>query len=114
MKDHFRTAGNVLYADVLSRPDGRSKGCGIVEFETAEQSLKAISLLSNSELDGRFINVREDREDPESAGTGQMLPPGSRGTKRAAAPMGTMGRRCYVGNLSWRTGWQDLKVGLFQ
>ena len=42
---------------------GRSKGCGIVEFESATEALAAISSLSNSELQGRHILVREDREE---------------------------------------------------
>lgn len=43
--------------------DGRSKGCAIVEFETAEEAGDAILNLQNSSLDGREIWVREDRED---------------------------------------------------
>ena len=32
LKDHFKAAGNVTRADVMTGSDGRSKGCGIVEF----------------------------------------------------------------------------------
>ena len=37
LKDHFKQAGDVLYADVLTSGDGRSRGCGVVEFATADQ-----------------------------------------------------------------------------
>lgn len=29
LKDHFAQAGNVLYANVMAGPDGRSKGCAL-------------------------------------------------------------------------------------
>lgn len=32
LKDHMRSAGNVIRADVIVGPDGRSKGLGTVEF----------------------------------------------------------------------------------
>lgn len=32
LKDHMRHAGNVLRADIIVGPDGRSKGLGTVEF----------------------------------------------------------------------------------
>lgn len=62
LKDHFRGAGSVRYADVM-RDGERSKGCGIVEYDSPAEALHAISTLSNSTLDGRVITVREDRED---------------------------------------------------
>ncbi|CAN0335899.1 unnamed protein product, partial [Discosporangium mesarthrocarpum] len=32
LKDHMRQAGQVLHADVFMNSDGRSKGCGVVEY----------------------------------------------------------------------------------
>jgi hypothetical protein len=33
LKDHMRGAGgDVLHADVMTLPGGRSKGCGVVEY----------------------------------------------------------------------------------
>lgn len=55
-------AGNVVFADVLTTPNGRSKGCGIVEYATREEAERAIEELNNVELDGRPVFVREDRE----------------------------------------------------
>jgi len=42
---------------------GRSKGWGIVEFETPDEAIKAVNELNGTELGGRRIAVREDRED---------------------------------------------------
>lgn len=36
LKDFFKQAGNVTYASVSQRPDGTSKGCGVVQFDTTE------------------------------------------------------------------------------
>ena len=65
LKDHFRQAGNVIHASIMEERPGRSKGCGIVEFESPEEAVAAIESLNDSELDGRPIQVREDREDKE-------------------------------------------------
>mmetsp|Transcript_4109 Transcript_4109/g.13289 ORF Transcript_4109/g.13289 Transcript_4109/m.13289 type:complete len:299 (-) Transcript_4109:642-1538(-) len=121
LKDHFRQAGEVVHADVMQH-DGRSKGCGIVAFATAQEAANAIATLGETELDGRTIFVREDRE----AAAPRGLPaPGT----RAPAPAGKFyggglpaprspalaggaaagGSRVYVGNLSWHTSWQSLK-----
>lgn len=104
LKDHFKAAGHVVHADVLYDADGQSKGCGIVEFESPADALRAISLLSNSNLDDRVIVVREDREDP-AVGSGHRAP------KRAqSTPAGTGdGTQIVVHGLPYRMAWQDLK-----
>lgn len=140
LKDHMRDAGDVQYAKVLQDRDGRSKGCGIVEFTTVEGAKDAIEKLTDTELKGRKIFVREDREDGKrGGGPGGDRPPrkeednnggdnkaadkgeaseggaapssssgggGRRGGDREAPAAGT---QLFVGNLSWETGWQDLK-----
>ena len=64
LKDHFKRGGaNVTRADVISGPDGRSKGFGIVEFSTPREAAIAIATFNDTTLDGRQIFVREDRED---------------------------------------------------
>lgn len=91
LKDHMKSVGDVIRADVLTSYDGRSKGCGIVEFASAEEAQKAVDELNNTELMGRQIFVREDREQGTGGGEdGQS-------------------KRVYVGNLSWDVAWQDLK-----
>jgi RNA recognition motif-containing protein len=61
--------------------DGRSKGCGIVEFERPEDAAAAILKLHDSLLGGRPLCVREDREDRDLVG---VLPDrGDRGGRAA-------------------------------
>eukprot|EP00240_Pyramimonas_obovata_P004077 CAMPEP_0118932430 /NCGR_PEP_ID=MMETSP1169-20130426/10209_1 /TAXON_ID=36882 /ORGANISM="Pyramimonas obovata, Strain CCMP722" /LENGTH=370 /DNA_ID=CAMNT_0006875087 /DNA_START=76 /DNA_END=1188 /DNA_ORIENTATION=- len=114
LKDHFRQVGNVVYAEVLSEASGRSRGCGIVEFEHAEEALKAISTLSNSNLDGRSILVREDREDRDLRGGKPVASSGKFGGAggaggRGAAGGASQGTTVMVQNLPWSVSWQGLK-----
>ncbi|CAG9464066.1 unnamed protein product [Pedinophyceae sp. YPF-701] len=62
LKDAFSGCGNVVYSAVAKRGT-RSKGWGIIEFELPEEAAKAVAELNGTELDGRPIVVREDRED---------------------------------------------------
>ncbi|KAF1793248.1 Nucleotide-binding alpha-beta plait domain [Phytophthora cactorum] len=102
LKDHMKKAGTVVHADVLELANGRSKGCGLVEYATEEEAAKAIAELNNTELEGRLIFVREDRE-PEGGSISKFA-------KRASAPRGSgESRQLYVGNLPWDTNWQQLK-----
>lgn len=75
--------------------NGRSKGCGLVEYSTEGEARYAIRSLHDTEIDGRKIFVREDREAPTASTSTNT-------TK-------TTGCRVYVGNLSWTVKWQDLK-----
>ncbi|KAI9725163.1 MAG: hypothetical protein M1828_003505 [Chrysothrix sp. TS-e1954] len=119
LKDFMRQAGEVLFADVLLLPNGMSKGCGIVEYATRDQAQEAVNTLSNSELMGRLVYVREDRE-AEPRFTGPAPPPARGGYDGGmgrgggygggyGAPSGGGGRQLYVANLPYTVGWQDLK-----
>lgn len=136
LKDHMRDAGEVQYAKILQDREGRSKGCGIVEFTEVEGAKDAIEKLTDSELKGRKIFVREDREDGKRGGGGGGGEGGERaprpnrggGGDRAASGGGggdgdkddsqgggepgtepEPGSQLFIGNLSWETGWQELK-----
>ncbi|KAI4644510.1 hypothetical protein J4E93_006415 [Alternaria ventricosa] len=120
LKDFMRQAGEVLFADVLLLPNGMSKGCGIVEYATREQAQNAVASLSNQNLMGRLVYVREDREaEPRFSAPG-----GGRGDFGGGMPRGGgfgggfggnpaagggAGRQVYVANLPYNVGWQDLK-----
>lgn len=99
LKDHFRGAGNVLHADVMMYDDGTSKGCGIVEFETPSEALRAISLFSNSVLYGQAIIVREDREESLAVG----------GSHAKMDMDASDGNHVVIHGLPYRMAWQDLK-----
>ncbi|KAL3914052.1 MAG: hypothetical protein SGARI_000331 [Bacillariaceae sp.] len=100
LKDHMKPAGDVVFAEVITEHNGRSKGCGIVQYATEEEAQQAIATLAHTELKGRNIFVREDRE----GGTG-----GHGGHGRSHAFAGSGNPSVYVWNLSYDTSWQDLK-----
>lgn len=107
LKDHMRSAGDVRRADVICEHNGRSKGCGIVEFETEEGAQKAIETLTHTELRGRTIFVREDREGSGSEGKGGHRP--RHIGANSMNPNQTNNNSVYVWNLSYDVSWQDLK-----
>ncbi|KAI4197672.1 MAG: hypothetical protein LQ348_002117 [Seirophora lacunosa] len=101
----FVTAGEVLFADV------------IVEYATRDQAQQAVNTLSNQNLMGRLVYVREDREaeprftGPPSAGAGYHGGPPARGgySGSMGGPPSGGGRQVFVNNLPYNVGWQDLK-----
>jgi RNA recognition motif-containing protein len=89
LKDHFKQAGNVIRADVLTDSStNKSKGCGLIEMSSSAEAQTAISELNDTELRGRLIFVREDREAEAADDDAAKL---------------------YVGNLAWSVQWQNLK-----
>lgn len=100
-------AGNVVFADVLTTPNGRSKGCGIVEYATHEEAQKAVEKLSNLELEGRQIYVREDREvEPKFNARPGVPPVAGAGRPVSSTPEGA---QIFVTNLPYSIRWQELK-----
>ena len=123
LKDHFKQCGNVVRADVLEEAGGRSKGCGLVEFALAEEAQLAITTLNDTELKGRTIFVREDREvasagpriggggissSSNNHGLGGSGHASNSGSSNGASGAG-IGTRVFVGNLSWDLTWPQLK-----
>ncbi|KAL8713892.1 MAG: hypothetical protein Q9220_002038 [cf. Caloplaca sp. 1 TL-2023] len=131
LKDFMRQAGEVLFADVLLLPNGMSKlltWYRIVEYATRDQAQQAVNTLSNQNLMGRLVYVREDREaeprftgPPPARGGYEAGPPrGGYGGSHAPSgpPSGGGGRQIFVNNphdadrssqLPYNVGWQDLK-----
>jgi len=121
--------GGVEFADVLIDYNGRSKGCGIVEFASNEEAKRAVKELQGFDFDGREIFLREDREPTRRTNGGRGRGGrgrgrGGRGRGGRGAPRGgprggsirktttrpqreetggDTGRQVYVGNLSWTT-----------
>eukprot|EP00339_Tiarina_fusa_P005832 CAMPEP_0117052736 /NCGR_PEP_ID=MMETSP0472-20121206/36455_1 /TAXON_ID=693140 ORGANISM="Tiarina fusus, Strain LIS" /NCGR_SAMPLE_ID=MMETSP0472 /ASSEMBLY_ACC=CAM_ASM_000603 /LENGTH=266 /DNA_ID=CAMNT_0004767481 /DNA_START=98 /DNA_END=894 /DNA_ORIENTATION=+ len=59
LKDHFRVAGDVVFASVSVDPaTGESKGHGIVQFETTEMARNAIDVMRDHPLNGSQLYVR--------------------------------------------------------
>jgi RNA recognition motif-containing protein len=105
LKEHMWAVGNVVHAEIITEPNGRSKGCGIVEYSTEMEALQAISSMTHTELKGRNIFVREDRE---GSGGNMMGACGSSSQNHHYLGTG-MNSSVYVWNLSYDTSWQDLK-----
>jgi RNA recognition motif-containing protein len=70
LKDHFRVAGNVVFASVSAGIDpttGKPKGHGIVQFETTAEAQNAIKIMRDHPLEGSALFVRADiQEDNRS------------------------------------------------
>lgn len=113
LKDHMIQAGDVLRADVITGYDGRSKGCGIVEYATAEEASGSVAALNNTDLMGRQIFVREDREasrgNYNKGGEGGGGGGGGNNARGEREPCLEGGKSVYVGNLAYEVAWQDLK-----
>lgn len=114
LADHFAQLPGFSRAMVMMR-DGKSRGMGLVEFETIDQASAAMQALNGSSLDGRMINVRESRPAPpggrpvrERSERPERGERGDRG-ERTERPPAVPGATLYVANLNYRTRWQDLK-----
>ncbi|XP_060088617.1 heterogeneous nuclear ribonucleoprotein M [Heteronotia binoei] len=60
LKDKFNECGHVLYADIKME-SGKSKGCGVVRFESPDIAERACRMMNGIQLRGREIDVRIDR-----------------------------------------------------
>ncbi|KAG0238455.1 hypothetical protein BGW41_008178 [Actinomortierella wolfii] len=113
LKDFMREVGPVAHADVLLGSDGRSKGCGVVEFERAEDAKAAIRRMNDVMLMGRPIFVREDRESELRIGISSARI-SARASERREHPRGGepitgQYRQIFVANLPFAVDWKALK-----
>lgn len=53
LKDHMRSVGEVKYVEIIEELNGRSKGCGVVEYVDPEAAEKAIRELHDTLLLGK-------------------------------------------------------------
>ncbi|XP_051893563.1 heterogeneous nuclear ribonucleoprotein M-like isoform X3 [Pristis pectinata] len=60
LKDKFSEFGYVHYADIKME-NGKSKGCGVVRFESPDSAERACRMMNGIRLYGREIDVRLDR-----------------------------------------------------
>lgn len=112
LKDYMKQAGEISYADVLQDSNGRSRGCGLVEYARAEDAQTAIETLHDTELHGRLIFVREDRE-PDRGSISSVVRRSSGGNGRGRNQRRSGGdssnSMIRISNLPAETTWQDLK-----
>ena len=110
-----------MYANVMRDDAGRSKGWGIVEFAAPEEALAAIASLNGSELAGRKLLVREDREDRDVKAHHAGGPEGERRERppprerrarpppREERPEASSGLQVVVQGLPWAYSGDDLR-----
>lgn len=85
--------------------DGRSKGCGVVEYQNADDARAAIRKLNDVVLMGRPVFVREDRESESRIGFSGGRGGAAAGTGAGAGAGAASGRRdvntrqIYVANV---------------
>eukprot|EP00475_Leptophrys_vorax_P032763 TRINITY_DN5096_c0_g1_i2.p1 TRINITY_DN5096_c0_g1~~TRINITY_DN5096_c0_g1_i2.p1 ORF type:complete len:215 (-),score=60.70 TRINITY_DN5096_c0_g1_i2:112-756(-) len=130
--EHFSSVGEVLHVELPLNPRGQPKGFALVEFNIEDAAEKAITEFNQTDFKGRTIFVKKD-EGPKKGSRGatgggsgsrspsprrqpQRAPRGGRGDadhKASSSPPAGGGSyggyQVYVGNLPWRTSWQDLK-----
>jgi RNA recognition motif-containing protein len=103
----MRNAGDVVRVDVAIEPSGRSKGYALVEYASPEDAVNAINTLTDTEVDGRLIFVREDREQSVQPALHEV--PHAHGGGGGGGVSGGQQCRVFVGNLDWQVGWQEVK-----
>ena len=68
LKEHMAKAGAIVSAEIPMRGDGKSKGFGLVEYESEDGMKKAVETLHDTELGTRKVFIREDRPNGEDRG----------------------------------------------
>jgi len=67
LKELFSTEGNVVYAKVVTRMDGKSRGFGFVEMETEDEAKSAAEKFNQSTFKNRTIVVNEAKNRERSS-----------------------------------------------
>jgi RNA recognition motif-containing protein len=119
LASHFKKAAGFVSAEVSFSGNGRSRGYGLVEFSSSAAASKAIESYNESTIGERKVFVRIDRgaNAPNTTEARRERPAGARrGANNNRAKIGPLrvrpedeGRLVYVGNIPWRSSWQDIK-----
>ncbi len=64
LQEHFAKAGKVVSAKVIIDSEGLGKGYGFVEMATKEEAEKAKAILHHTEIDGKKIDVEDEKHNP--------------------------------------------------
>ncbi|XP_012670376.2 myelin expression factor 2 isoform X2 [Clupea harengus] len=135
IKDLMREkVGEVTYVELFKDAEGKSRGCGVVEFKDEEFVKKAIEVMNKHDLNGRPLNIKEDPDGEHARRvlqrSGGMFP-GGRGGEGGPGMMnippaiannpnipheilnglqaGRLGSTVFVANLDFKVGWKKLK-----
>jgi hypothetical protein len=68
LKDHFKTAGSVVYASISCDPVTKvSRGHGIIQYETTNEANHALATMNNKMLGDSELRLRKDLQERRSA-----------------------------------------------
>ncbi|XP_063305101.1 myelin expression factor 2 [Pelobates fuscus] len=135
IKDLMREkVGEVTYVELFKDAEGKSRGCGVVEFKDMEFVTKALEVMSKHDLNGRPLNIKADADGEHARralqrgggpfpsghnsemGPGIMnLPPSILNNPNippeiiTALRAGRLGTTVFVANLDFKVGWKKLK-----
>jgi len=115
---HFAPMGDVINAVILRQRRGgnakSSMGCGVVEFGSREGALQAVTQYNETELKGRKIRCREDRnpnddvEDEVDAPGQAPKAPRVKKTKPTDESRPAEPNKVFVTSLTWDTTEESL------
>ena len=90
LKDLFQKFGRIEHAEIVTGPNGRSKGYGLIQFVHATDAQEAMKKMDGKDYKGRPLQVKPDKKSgaTEEKGTTTQL---------------------FVGNLPYETTWKQLK-----
>ncbi|XP_035381069.1 myelin expression factor 2 [Electrophorus electricus] len=135
IKDLMREkVGEVTYVELFKDAEGKSRGCGVVEFKDEEFVKKALEVMNKHDLNGRPLNIKEDPDGEHARRVlqrGGGMYPGGRGQDGGPGGMslppsivnnpnippeiisalqaGRLGSTVFVANLDFKVGWKKLK-----
>ncbi|XP_028256818.1 myelin expression factor 2 isoform X2 [Parambassis ranga] len=135
IKDLMREkVGEVTYVELFKDAEGKSRGCGVVEFKDEEFVNKAVLAMNKHDLNGRRLNIKEDPDGEHArralqrmgvgpqggrwqdmGPSGMNLPPSIANNPNIppevihALQAGRLGNTVFVANLDFKVGWKKLK-----
>ncbi|XP_053721862.1 myelin expression factor 2 [Synchiropus splendidus] len=134
IKDLMREkVGEVTYVELFKDGEGKSRGCGVVEFKDEEYVKKAIETMNKHDLSGRPLYIKEDPDGEHARRVlqriggpqvGRMQDMGPGGINIPPSIMnnpnippeiilglqaGRLGNTVFVANLDFKVGWKKLK-----
>ncbi|XP_020794440.1 myelin expression factor 2 [Boleophthalmus pectinirostris] len=134
IKDLMREkVGEVTYVELFKDAEGKSRGCGVVEFKDHEFVKKALEVMNKYVLNGRPLNISSDPDGEIAQRVLQRFARGPLGGRPDMAPgvvnippsiannpnippevihalrTGRLGTTVFVANLDYKVGWKKLK-----
>ncbi|XP_032903011.1 myelin expression factor 2-like isoform X7 [Amblyraja radiata] len=138
LKDLMREkVGEVTYVELFMDADGKSRGCGVVEFKSEENMKKAVEVMDKQSFSGRPLKVKEDLDGEHArrmmqkfggfermgmgggggigGGPGMNIPPALMNNQNVprdvlnALQAGRLGSTIFIVNLDFKVGWKKLK-----